>query len=162
MAAETITATRAAAGAHVFKGMGGGALCAAYGTTEIAAGNLLEAGDTINFCKIPAGAVVLGGWLYGDDLDTDANEAIDIDLGWAANGVEAVDTDGFGNIGVITGDAVAEWKTVAGIFLPLQGLLLADGPKTFSAETTITGTVVAAATAGGTGTLSLVVLYIVP
>jgi hypothetical protein len=161
MTAETITATRAAAGAHVFKGMGGGALCAAYGTTEIAAGNLLEAGDTINFCKIPAGAVVLGGYVYGDDLDT-GTEALDIDFGWAANGVESADTDGFGNMGVITGDAVTEWKPVAGIMLPLQGLLLADGPKTFSAETTITGTVVAAANAGGTGTISLIVFYIVP
>jgi hypothetical protein len=127
---------------------------------EIASGNLLEASDVIQFCRVPANSVVVGGYFSGDDLDT-GTEALDIDLGWAANGVENADPDGFGNLGVITGDAVTELKPVAGIYMPLQGLLFADGPKSFSAETIIQATVNAAANATGTGTLSLVVYYVV-
>lgn len=154
----TLTASRAASTFPVFKGEGAGALCVAYGTYEWAAA---LSTDTVEMCRIPAGAVVVGGWVMGDDIDT-GTETLDFDIGWAANGVEAVDTDGFGNLGVVTGDAVTEWKPVAGILMPLQGLLLADGPKAFTNETVITVTINAAAQAGGTGTLSVVVLYVVP
>ena len=108
MAAETLTATRAAATFPVFRSHESGSLCVAYGTYEIAAN--VEDGDIFEMCKIPGGSTVLDGVIYGDDLDTDATETLDLDVGWAANGVETADPDGFGNLGVITGDAVAGVK----------------------------------------------------
>ncbi len=54
-----------------------------------------EAGDVFRICSVPAGATVIGGYLQGKDLDT-GTEALDIDVGWIANGVEALDADGFG------------------------------------------------------------------
>jgi hypothetical protein len=155
----TFTASRAGSTFPVFKPIGAGLLCAAYGTIEIAA-NPAD-GDIYEMCKIPAGAVVVGGMIYADDLDT-GTEALDMDIGWAANGAEVADPDGFGNLGVWTGDATTDVKPVAGIMYPLQGKLLTDGPQAFTRETTIQIEANAAANAGGTGTLSVVVHYVVP
>jgi hypothetical protein len=160
----TLTADRAADGFPVFKPAGSGTVAAAYGKYTWAAA---LGADTIEMCKLPAGAVVIGGWVMGDDLDT-GTEALDFDIGWAANGVEDADPDGFGNFGVVTGDAFAagNLSMSAGInyWLPaVTGSKLADlGPLSFSAETTVTVTINAAANAGGTGTLSVVLLYVVP
>lgn len=165
MAAETITATRAADSAPIFKGRGSGILCQQFGTIEIAGGNLLEAGDVLRMVRVPPMAIVTGGRVYGDDLDT-GTETLDFDIGWLANGgsgtYDAADADGFGNLGVMSGDVIAEWKPVAGIFVPFQGLLLTDGPIQFTRETFIALTVNAAAAAGGTGTLTMVVDYLNP
>lgn len=154
----TVSATRAASGMPVFKA-GAGVLCVAHGTYEHASN--LAAATIIEYCRIPKGAVVVGGWWGGDDLDTDATEELDIDIGWAANGVDAVDVDGFGNLGTITGD-VSVHLGAAGMYFPLQGKLLTDGPQTFSAETVIQATVNTDAATGGTGTTSMVVYYYVP
>lgn len=156
----TLTATRAASTFPVYKGGGAGNLSVAYGTYEL--GTAPSANDVIEFCRVPKGAVVLGGWLYGDDIDT-GTEALEIDVGYAANGVDSADPDAFLNSGVITGDAFATGNVsnVAGICYPLFGVLK-DGPLTLSAETVITGTVIAAANAGGTGTVSVVIHYVVP
>jgi hypothetical protein len=159
MVAETLTATRALAGFPV-GGVGPAtALHVATGTYEIAAN--VEDGDIFEMCKLPANAVVVGGMIYGDDLDTNATETLDMDIGWAANGTEAADPDGFGNLGVWTGDAITGWKVVAGTMYPLQGVLLSTGPQKFSAETTIQVEANAAAATGGTGTLTVVVYYFV-
>jgi hypothetical protein len=137
-----------------------GLLCRAYGTIEIAANPI--AADVYQFCKVPGGATVTGGWIMGDDLDTNVTETLDLDIGWAANADEAANPDGFGNLGVLAGDALAEYKVVAGILLPLQGVLLADGPKTFTAETTIEMVCNVTAATGGTGTLTVMVDYLSP
>ena len=158
MAAETLTATRAAATFPVAENNMAGVMHCAYGVYELAAN--VEDGDIFKMCKVPANATVVGGWIYGDDLDTNATETLDMDIGWAANGSDAADPDGFGNLGVWTGDAVTDLKVVAGTMFPLQGVLLADGPKTFAAETTIQVEANAAAATGGTGTLSVVVYYL--
>lgn len=142
----------------VFRPMGG-QVGVSMGTYELAANP--TANDVIRFCKVPKNAIVFAGWLMGDDIDT-GTEAFDIDIGWEAYGSESADTDGFGNFGVLSGDVITELKPVAGIYNPLQGVLLADGPKTFTAEAWISGLVIAAANAGGTGTLTVVVLYVVP
>lgn len=157
----TLTATRAASGFPVFKPSGAGVLGVSYGTYTLAANP--TAADVIEFCRIPKGAVVLFGFVTGADIDT-GTETLDIDIGWAANGVEAADPDGFGNLGinVWTGDAVTGWKETVGVHFPLQGVLQTSGPQTFSAETTIIGTVVAAAAAGGTGAITVTVCYVVP
>ncbi len=156
----TLTADRAASTFPVFKASGAGIMCAAYGTYEL--GTAPSANDIIEFCKVPKGAVILGGYLYGDDIDS-GTATFEFDVGYAANGVESAAPDAFLNSGVISGDAFAAGNVsnVAGICYPLFGVLK-DGPLALSAETTITGTVTAAANAGGTGTLSVVVFYVVP
>lgn len=158
----TLTAARAATTFPVSKYSGAGVLQAAYGSYTLAANP--TAADIIQFCRLPAGAVVLGGELRGEDIDT-GTEALDIDIGWPANGGTGVgataDPDGFGNFGVITGDAVTEWKPEVSIFMPLNGTLK-SGPVTFDAETIIQGVVNAAANAGGTGVLWLVIWFVVP
>lgn len=155
----TFTTTRAADTFPVFKASGAGVLCAAYGTYEIAT-NPAD-GDIYEMCVVPAGAVVVGGMIYADDLDT-GTETLDMDVGWAANGSDAADPDGFGNLGVWTGDVTTDVKPVAGNMFNLQGVLLTDGPQTFVNETTIQIEANAAAATGGTGTLSLVVYYVNP
>ncbi len=156
----TSTATRAAATFPVFKPVGAGVLCAAYGQLEVTANP--AASDVFELCRIPKGAVVVGGWIRSDDLDTNATETLDLDVGWAANGTDAADPDGFGNLGVMGTDTVAGIKPEAGYNFPFGGVLVTDGPKAFAAETVVTVTVVAAAATFAAGTLSVVVNYVVP
>lgn len=166
MTAETLTATRAAADFPVFKATGSGVVCAAYGSYAVAANT--EAGDIFKMCKLPAGAVVLGGMLYGADLDTNATETIDLDVGWPANGgsgtYDAADSDGLGNFGVITGDAFATGNVsnVTGVSYPLAGLLATGVLPAFTKETTIQVLANAAAATFAAGTISVVVYYVVP
>lgn len=154
------TAPRAASTFPVFQPTGSGVLCAAYGTIEVAANPV--ANDTYAMCVLPANAVVLGGRIYSDDLDTNATETLDLDVGWLANGAEVADPDGFGNLGVQGTDTVAGIKPESGYNYALGGVLATDGPKTFTAETTIAVTCVATAATFAAGTLSVVVYYCVP
>lgn len=156
----TFTADRAAAGFPVFQSHQSGVVCVATGTYEIAANP--SAADIFEMCRVPAGAVVFDGVLYAEDLDTNATETLDLDVGWAANGVEAADPDGFGNLGVVDGDAVAGYKPEVGLRYPFGGVLLTGGPQAFSNETIIQVTANAGAATGGTGTLTVVVYYYVP
>jgi hypothetical protein len=130
----------------------------ATGTFEIAAA--VEAGDIFEMCKLPAGAVVVDGLVYGDDIDT-GTETLDIDVGWKANATEATDTDGFGNLGVWTGDATTDLKPEVSVRYPFGGVLRSAGPKKFTAETTVQLTVVAASNAGHVGTVTVVVYYFI-
>jgi len=157
MVAETLTATRGSSTFPVAEPVLAGVMCCATGTYEIAAN--VEDGDIFEMCRVPANAVIVGGWLYGDDLDTGI-ETLDLDVGWAANGTEAADPDGLGNFGVLTGDAVTGYKPEISICLPLGGTLRTGGPQSFSAETVIQVEANAAAATGGTGTLTVVVHYI--
>jgi len=129
----------------------------AWGTYTLAANP--SASDIIKFCRVPKGATVIGGFLQGADIDT-GTETFDMDVGWASNGVDAADTDGFGNFGVLDGDAVAMFKPVAGIYNPFVNIIQDNGFKKFAAETDIIGTVNATAAAGGTGLLKVVVFYV--
>lgn len=156
----TFTATRGAGTFPVFQPTGAGLLCAAYGTIEVTANPV--ANDVYALCKVPTGAVVLSGRIYSDDLDTNATETLDLDIGWAANGSDAADPDGFGNLGVMGTDTVAGVKAEAGYNYAFGGVLITDGPKTFAAETTITVNCVATAATFAAGTLSAVVYYVVP
>jgi len=164
MTAETLTSTRAGDNFPVFK-PGAGLVAAAYGSYTI--GAAVEDGDIFEMCKVPAGAVLLGGWFYGDDLDT-GTETLDMDIGWAANGgsgtYDSADPDGLGNLGVLTGDAFAAGNVspVAGLMYPLSGLFAAGELPTFTRETTIQIEANAAGNAGHTGTVSVVVFYVVP
>lgn len=163
MAAETLTSTRAASTFPTFQPMGAGLVAAAYGTYTLAAN--VEDGDIFEMCKIPAGATIIGGYLYGDDLDT-GTETLDMDIGWAANGgsgtYDSADPDGLGNLGVLTGDAFAAGNVspVAGLIYPFSGVFATGELPSFTKETTIQIEANAAAATGGTGTVSVVVLYV--
>ena len=165
MAAETLTTARGAATFPVFKASGSGIVCAAYGTYEIAAD--VEDGDIFEMCRVPAGAVVVGGMLYADDLDT-GTEALDMDIGWAANGgsgtYDSADPDGLGNLGVLTGDAFAAGNVspVAGLIYPFSGVLANGDLPTFTEETTIQVEANAASGTFTAGAMSLVVYYVNP
>ena len=154
----TVTAARAASTFPVGGPGQANLLHVAYGVYNMA--SALSAADIIAFCKVPAGATVIGGYVQGVDVDTNATETFDLDIGWAANGTDAADPDGFGNFGVLTGDAVAEFRPVAGIYLPFVNIIQDSGVKTFAAETKIIGTITAAAATGGTGVLKVVVFYV--
>jgi hypothetical protein len=157
MAIGTVTAAQAATGKPVHGHGFGGNAKVAWGTYNIAAAT--ADGDIIKLCRVPAGATVIGGWLIGQDIDT-GTEAWDADFGWAANGDEIADPDGFGNFGVISGDPID--GNEAGIFRMLGGVLRSAGPKTFNAETVLQLEVNAAANAGGTGQITVIVLYMMP
>lgn len=162
----TLTATRAADTFPVFAPTGSGLVCAAYGTYALTADP--SPSDVIEMCKLPAGAVVLGGHLYAADLDTNATETFDIDVGWLANGgsgtYDAADADGLGNFGVITGDAFAAGNVsnVTGVHYPLAGLLVTGVLPTFTAETTIVINVIDDTATFTAGSVSVVVFYVVP
>jgi hypothetical protein len=151
----TVSATRAASTLPV---PGTGILRVAHGTYEHATN--LAAATIIEYCRIPKDAVVVGGYFFGDDLDT-GTEELNMTIGWAANGVDVADPDGFGDLGVMSGDVSAHLG-VAGLYFPLQGKMFTVGPQAFAAETVITGTVVTDAATGGTGTSGVVVFYYIP
>lgn len=156
MAAVTKTGSKAAAGVPLPGTGPAGDLKAAYGTITIEADT--EDGDIFKVCKLPANSTVIGGWVQSGDGDTGI-EALDIDIGWAANGVDAADPDGFGNLGTWTGDASVHLP-VAGNFFHFANVLQTTGPKTFTAETTIQLETNTAATTGAAMECTVVVLYL--
>jgi hypothetical protein len=158
----TLTATRAASTFPVFQPTGAGLVCAAYGTYAVTADPAPN--DIYEMCKIPAGAVILGGHLYAADLDTDGSETLDLDVGWAANGAEVADPDGLGNFGVITGDAFAAGNVsnVTGVHYPFAGVLVTGVLPSFTMETTIIVTAIDDAATLTAGSISVVVYYCVP
>jgi hypothetical protein len=155
MAAATLAGTRSTATWP--KGGAGDSynVKAAYGTITV--DSATEDGDIWQLCRLPAGSTVIGGWLMGGDGDTGI-ETLDIDLGWAANGVDAADPDGFGNLGVWTGDASKTAPT--GNHFVLAGVLQSAGPKTFTVDTLIQAETNAAAATGVAMELTVVVLYL--
>ena len=161
MAAETLTSTRAGATFPVFKGPGAGVVCAAWGTYAVAAN--VEDGDIFEMCRVPDAAVIIDGCIRADDMDTGI-EALDMDVGWAANATDAADPDGLGNLGVWTGDAVTDIVPEAYIYYPFGGILK-DGMKAFSAgggETVIQVEANAAATTFAAGDLNTLAYYLNP
>lgn len=155
----TFTAVQAAATYPVAKPSTAGVLMCAYGTIEVAVNPVIA--DIYQMCRLPKGAIVHGGMIYSDDLDTNASETLDLDIGWAANGVELADPDGLGNLGPLLTDTLAGIKPEAGYQFPLGGTLITDPPLAFGAETIIQITAVAAAATFAAGTLSLRVYYTV-
>lgn len=146
----TTTGARAASTFPAFQALGAGIVCAAYGSHDFAANP--TAADIIEFCKVPRGATILGGWLRLEDIDSNATEEFDMDIG------TATDPDAFGNFGVQTGDATLHLPE-GGAFLHLHGTL-GNGPVTVSADTVIQGVINVDAATFAAGTASLVVLYV--
>lgn len=157
MTAETLTATRAASTFPVFKPSGAGVLCAAWGTHAVAAN--VEDGDIFEMCKVPANATIVGGYLQAEDLDT-GTEAIDLMVGWAANGTDAADPNGLLLAHVFTGD-ISVHLDVASSIVFFGGVLTSAGPKTLAAETTIQVEANTAAATFAAGQMTVVVWYTV-
>ncbi len=157
----TVTATRAAATFPVAGSGTAGNRKTAYGSYSFTANP--AAATIIELCRVPKGAVVLGGRVFGKSIES-STEVFDADIGWAGNGVEAADPDGFGNFGVWAAAAVAGTKPETGVNMAFGGVLIgaAGGPQAFSAETTIQLVVNASASVFTTGTVHCVVDYIVP
>lgn len=151
----TVDATRNATGFPVHSGDYGNCH-AAWGTINLTSN--YAATTTYGFFRLPRGAKVFFGAAYAADLEAGSDE-LDIDIGWAANGDEVADPDGFGNFGVWTGAAVSLLVPVAGNLKFFQGVLLTAGPKTFNAETEIIATVNVDAHTGGTGQITAFALY---
>lgn len=128
-----------------------GETAVAWGLMDITAAQ--SADDTITWFVLPQDAIVIDGWLRGDDIDT-GTETYELDIG------NSSDTDKYLDSGVLTGDAVTGTKPETGIRRQLGGTLITTGfPSALTAEETVLGTVVAAANAGGTGQLGLWMLY---
>lgn len=142
-----------------------GALCVAHESVEFDTDVTLAAALTVSMVRLPARAVVVAGMVYGPDIDT-GTETFDFDIGWAGNGgsgtFDAADPDGFGNLGIQSGDAVTEWKPVASILVPFQGVLCTAGVVSFTRRTTLQLVFNADAAAGGTGKMTMVAFYYVP
>jgi hypothetical protein len=153
----TYTGTRAASGFPVFTPNGSGLLCAAYGSYALSAN--VSGGDIFKLCKLPKGAVVVGGAFWTTDLDTNATETFDMDVGWADNGAEAASSNGFVNSGVMAGDAVTDLIAAGNNHRPFP---MSSGPLTFTRETTVQAQAVAAAATFASGTIFVVVYYVVP
>lgn len=156
MTAQTFTGTRAAATFPVFAGSSGN-VRAAYGQYTLA--EVPEVADIWQLCKLPAGAVVLGGYFAATDIDS-GTETLDIDLGWAANGAEVADPDGLGNFGLISGDSPG--VDITNGVVAVQRALGFVAPPAFTRETIIQASCVAVAAAGGTGTIACVIYYDLP
>ncbi len=163
--ASTFTSVRAAAGIQPFKLHGEGLLHAAYGTIEIATNPVVD--DIYKMCKLPAGAVVVGGYFYMDDIDIHASETINLDVGWPANGgsgtYDSADPDGLGNLGVMPGDA----NTLPNIFNGTGNQIILPSPHFgdgdlpfFTMPTTIQLKAIAVCATFAAGAVSVVVLYV--
>ena len=155
MTAETLSATRAASTFPVFQDVGPGSLCVAWGTYAVAAN--VEDGDIFEMCKVPADATIIGGYLQAEDLDT-GTEAIDLMVGWAANGTDAADPNGLLLAHVFTGD-ISVHLDVASSLVFFGGVITSAGPKTLAAETTIQVEANTAAATFAAGQMTLVVFY---
>ena len=159
--------TRAAASFPVAKSHTAGALCVAYGSYEITV-NPID-GDTYELCKVPAGAVILGGMFYGDSIDS-GTETLDLDVGWKANGgsgtYDTNDPDGLANMGTLVEDAseANNLATAAGLIYNFGGPHFGAGDfPTFTKETTIQVECNTTASAGfAAGAISVYVLYTNP
>lgn len=152
MAAATFTGSRAVANAYPLYSnpVAAGAIHVAYGAYTLA--EVPEVGDKYELCRLPKGAVPIGGWFKATDIDT-GTETLDMDLGYAANGVDSADPDAFVNGGVFTGDVpadgIANYRPIAMTAFAALG-----------ADTVVQAEVIAVANAGGTGTIACAIYYI--
>lgn len=120
----------------------------------------LLANDRIKMARLPKGAVIVGGRVYGKNLDSTGSGSalLDIDLGVDMGGT--VDTDQLGNFGVWSSAAVAGVKPEVGYDMPLGGLFRTAGPQTMTGEyNDVYYTVVASAAGQTAGMLGLELRY---
>lgn len=114
-------------------------------TYEIA--SALSANDVIYMLQLPAGYRMWHGFLLCDDIDT-GTATLELDVGISGSAQK------FLNSGVLNGSTVTNYNPEGGIIVPLN---VAGIPYSPTSATDIIITVTAAANAGGTGTVNLVV-----
>jgi hypothetical protein len=146
--ATAFIATQGAATFSSVKPIGAGVRFAIWGSYNFAVAQVVN--DTVAICKIPANTYVIDGFLRGPDIDTGTG-VMELDVGWAENGVDTLNAQGFIDSGALNGTLVANALPAAGIRIPFQGVLQSAGPKLFTVDTTVLVTVNVAANAGGTG-----------
>lgn len=120
----------------------------------------LAANDRILMARLPKGAVIVGGRVYGGNLDTTGSGSalLDMDLGVDMGGT--VDTDQLGNFGIWSSAAVAGYKPEVGYDMPLGGLLRTAGPQTMTGDYNhVYLTVVASAAGQTSGSVGLEIHY---
>jgi hypothetical protein len=157
MAAETLTATRAASTFPATAFFGAGVLQVAWGTYAVAA--TVEDGDIFEMCKVPAGATVIGGYIQAQELDT-GTEVLDLMVGWAANGTDAADPNGLLLAHVFSGDISVHLDAV-GSRVFFGGVITTTGPKTFAKDTIIQVEANTPSNAFAAGQMTVVVYYTV-
>jgi hypothetical protein len=117
-------------------------------------------GDTIVMCRLPKGAVILGGRFRGRLMESTTSSAtLDIDIGITSGDT---DTDAFGNLGVLSGAAKTGIQVGTGYNYAFGGVLLSDGPLTLTKESEIGLTVVTSSFGFVSSVLSLEVDYVLP
>ncbi len=128
------------------KGEVAGRLRVAY--DEYVAAGAITSGDIIKMMKLPPKARVLDVIFSSSDLGTTGTAVV----GWAANGVDNADTDGF--LTTIDLNAAAINASMAATAVPPAGQF-----KQFSVETQVQVELTASTTAAGT--IKLAVLFVV-
>lgn len=141
----------------------------AWGTIEVTANPAPL--DTFVMCKLPKGAVITGGWLLGDKLDStgSGSACLTINIGvdkavTAADGTavtSASTSNALASSWALGPDAAAVtgYKPDTARNLPLGSLLLTNGPLLLSDECNAIVTVITSANGLTTGTLTLYVDY---
>lgn len=152
MAAETLTGTRASRTFPIAAAMGAGVLQVAWGKYAVSV--TIEVGDIWELCRLPA-CTVIGGAFYAGDLDT-GTETVEIDLGYAANGVDSADSDAFVNSGVLTGDVITDLIPAGLNFRPFQ---MSAGPIVLNAPTIVQAQAIAVMATPAVATIYAYVLY---
>jgi hypothetical protein len=128
----------------------GGDLKVLYGTRTFAAA--ASAADVVKMFKIPVGFTPLFGYLVGSDIDT-GTEALELDVGVTGDATKYLDS------GVLTGDTIATpGKITVGLSVPLQEDLMTVKPTAVTTEVDCIVTVTAAANAGGTGVITVILV----
>ena len=167
----TRTATRAGATKQSAASGWAQALQRAWGTYEYGADATQAVGDIIVMCKLPKGAMVVGGMLTGDKIDSNlagsALLSINIGIDKAVilpNGTTvtvASTSVALGNAWALGPDAavIVGVNPDAGRRVKLGGLLVSDGPLLCTDECSAYITTNATALNLSTGTLNLLVDY---
>jgi len=100
--------------------------------------------DTLNFFDMPANAVVVGGYLKSDDMDTNGSPTITLNIGDAGSATR-----------FFSASTVAQAGTAA-VESAANGL-----GYQFTSKTRVTGTAQANAATGVAGNVELCLLYVV-
>lgn len=168
----TTTATRAASGFPAAGGVGNAqSKKIAWGSVDISTAP--AATDILIMCKLPKGAIVVGGRLLGDRLSSGTSggsSSLGVNIGvdgpiTSRGGTSYLTTASVSNVlgtfGPLEGNAVTGVKPESGYNYALGGLLVSDGPFTTAAACNALITFSTSGTSFITGTLTLEVDYYV-
>lgn len=152
------TATPAAAGKPISGEGGGGDVLAVCNIITPTSPLLL--GDRLLMARLPKGAVIVGGRVFGGNIDTTGSGSalLDMDLGVDMGGT--VDTDQLGNFGIWSSAVVTSVKPEVGYEMPLGGVMRTAGAQTMTGDyNNVYFTVIASAAGQTAGLIGLLILY---